>query len=66
MLFAVDLCLIAFLAYRAYIDGMLFSFPLPYIPVASMLTMGLITAMALDRFEMPFFGGLASSFVDAE
>ena len=25
-----------------------------------------LTADGLDRFELPFFGGLASSFVDAE
>lgn len=26
----------------------------------------IMSADGLDRFELPFFGGLASSFVDAE
>lgn len=60
MLFVVDIGLIGFLAMHAYQDGII----LPYSQVHTDTDM--IPADGLDRFEVPFFGGLASSFVDAE
>ena len=60
MLFVVDIGLIGFLAMHAYRDG-------TYSPYSRLHT-GTDTQAAdgLDRFEVPFFGGLASSFVDSE
>ena len=61
MIFVVDVALIAFLSFRAYQDGK--DVPLPYVQGS-----GADEALAntLDRFEVPFFGPLASSFVDSE
>lgn len=61
MLFALDLCAIAFLAMRAYKDGRK-----PGSSSALLRDTNPGTADGLDRFEVPFFGGLASSFVDSE
>lgn len=60
MLFVVDIGLIAFLAMHAYRDGVITS------PFWSLIDTDTATADGLDRFEVPFFGGLASSFVDSE
>lgn len=60
MLFAVDLGLIAFLTFHAHRDGRGFSLS-TWLHLTNKLA-----ADGLDRFELPFFGGLASSFVDAE
>ena len=60
MLFVVDIGLIAFLAMHAYQDGINIPHSRPYIDTDT------ATADGLDRFEVPFFGGLASSFVDSE
>ena len=58
-----------FLAFRAYRDGMFppFFYLHPALRNAetNCLRIGMI-ADGLDRFEVPFFGGLASSFVDSE
>jgi hypothetical protein len=43
LIFVGDLCLIALLTFRAYVD-----------------------ATTLDRYEVPFFGSLASSILDDE
>lgn len=59
MLFVVDLGIIGFLTLHAYQDGME--------PIFSSKSGADSTiADGLDRYEVPFFGGLASSFVDAE
>ena len=60
MLFVVDIGLIAFLALHAYQDGINKPHLRFYIDTDT------ATADGLDRFEVPFFGGLASSFVDSE
>ena len=60
MLFVVDIALIAFLAMHAYRDGTSISLQWSYSGTDT------ATADGLDRFEVPFFGGLASSFVDSE
>lgn len=58
-LFIVDLCLIGFLTMHAYQDGMWV-----------VLHRGTITdgcvASTLDRYEIPFFGPLATSITDDE
>lgn len=60
MLFVVDIGLIGFLTMHAYQDGII-------IPRVSVHTdTDKVAADGLDRFEVPFFGGLASSFVDSE
>lgn len=67
IIFVLDLCAIAFLAFRAYRDG---TSPFSYTPILKTIIFqfnaNLGTADGLDRFEVPFFGGLASSFVDSE
>ena len=60
MLFVVDIGLIAFLTLHAYRDGTFISHS------RLLTTTDTATADGLDRFEVPFFGGLASSFVDSE
>ena len=60
MLFIVDIGLIGFLAMHAYQDGMSIPFSLGHVDTDT------YAADGLDRFEVPFFGGLASSFVDSE
>ena len=60
MLFVVDISLIAFLAMHAYRDGIFIPHSWSYSDTDT------ATADGLDRFEVPFFGGLASSFVDSE
>lgn len=60
MLFVVDIGLIGFLATHAYRDG-------TYTSLSGFHTdTDTAAADGLDRFEVPFFGGLASSFVDSE
>ena len=59
MVFAGDICLIGFLALHAYRDG-----DTSYI-FADSIADG-YTADTLDRYEVPFLGRLASSFVDEE
>lgn len=60
LIFVVNLGLIAFLTLQAYRDG---KTPVNlYGPSTDILG----AADTLDRFEVPFFGGLASSFVDNE
>lgn len=60
MLFVIDIGLIGFLALHAYRDGI--NIPHTYFHVDT----DMAAADGLDRFEVPFFGGLASSFVDSE
>lgn len=60
MLFVVDIGLIAFLALHAYQDGIVIS------NFCFHIDTDMVVADGLDRFEVPFFGGLASSFVDSE
>lgn len=55
----LDILLIAFLSLRAYQDG------------TNLLSLNVcitdaVLANTLDRFEVPFFGRFASSFVDSE
>lgn len=60
LIFAGDLGLIGLLVYKAYIDGMLF-------PSEIMLNRFLMfLAATLDRYEIPFFGPLATSILDDE
>lgn len=60
MLLAVDLLLIGWLTLHAYRDGS------SSIPSMHTIPALMITADTLDRCELPFFGRLASSFVDDE
>lgn len=59
LIFAGDLCLIGWLAFKAYGDGK-----------SHVISKDLITnfrsATTLDRYEVPFFGPLASSILDDE
>ena len=59
MLFVVDIGLIGFLAWHSYQDGEIIFHPYG-------TELNAWVASNLDRFEMPFFGGLASAFVDEE
>lgn len=60
MLFVADVGIIGFLTWHAYRDGENSLQFIEGLPAHNMLADG------LDRFEVPFFGGLASSFVDSE
>ncbi len=64
MLFVVDLGLIGLLTFRAYKDGNLVTRLTLLRRVAHMLTVA--AADTLDRFEVPFFGKLASQILDDE
>ncbi len=61
LLFAVNMCLIGFLALRAHRDGKSQSCGLK-----RYTTDEHHVAATLERFEVPFIGRLASSFVDSE
>lgn len=61
LLFIGDLGLIVLLVFRAYRDGEMTRF---HADIACILIR--ITAETLDRFELPFFGRLASTYVDRE
>jgi uncharacterized membrane protein len=60
VLFLGDVCGIAYLTWRAYLDG---TYCLQRI---DWVFANLNTAATLDRFEVPFFGPLASSILDDE
>ena len=65
LLFAGDVGLIALLTWRAYLDGKsLVAHQVPGQQHRHVLTIA--TAATLDRYEVPFFGPLASSILDDE
>jgi hypothetical protein len=58
LIFVGDLGLIGLLVYKAYIDG-----DLHFLGNQNTLT---LLAATLDRYEIPFFGPLATSILDDE
>ncbi|CAD0085138.1 unnamed protein product [Aureobasidium vineae] len=61
LLFIGDLGLIVLLVFRAYRDG-----KIAHYPCRILLVLIFLLAETLDRFELPFFGRLASTYVDRE
>jgi hypothetical protein len=60
LIFVGDLGLIGLLTYKAYVDGDMFH------QRNRLKKMLILLAATLDRYEIPFFGPLATSILDDE